>query len=60
MKQEGITITIEKERVIIEGLRFIPYWRRLLFAIFWWKNPKFIINTKEIEWIGWKTSETRK
>ena len=47
-KEDNIDIIIKDDEVIIEGLELRPYWKRISFLLFWWKEPKFIIKNPKV------------
>lgn len=42
-KEDKIEVIIKDNEIIIEGLELKPYWKRLMLALCWWKNPTYIL-----------------
>jgi len=53
-EESDITILIEDKKVTIVGLT-LPFWKKVLFLICFWKQPLFILTNAKI-----KYSESKK
>ncbi len=47
-KEDKIEVVIRDDEIIIEGLEFKPYWKRLLLALCWWINPRYILKNPKV------------
>ena len=51
-----IEIEIQRDRIIIDGFRLEPYWKRLILVLCWWKNPKIILTNPKV-FYRWNNGE---
>jgi len=47
-EEKNIEVMIKDNEIVIDGLEFKPYWKRIALALCWWKNPTFIIRNPKI------------